>query len=427
MECVTPTRKRKWVIDLDGALATLHSAGLVKNLNQCTFDEMLRFEDLALRYGAVVLKCLREIGFIDAANVHLTILRRHRVDDDTSGGGDGDGKHFSKLSLHLTLGVAALQDEWSCAMNAVDKRLKGKCEWLEREKDALLVGKVDDGAIKNNKIGQNMSIVFASKPVEPWKLPQPLFQFAGTYQVSVDTLETVRLNLECLENDLAKYWFSSMLIFDPLCCVRSDAWVQRMHEEHKLGVQKKRKRGDGGHCSEEQSPMSVTSAMGKIPMTPFLLPDFVRDLLVSHETTFNTTMQSLGRQRPSVVTLSMVERGEAVFVQLTRPALCVAYLTQGVPCLYKHRANGCVVCVYTNPDYSAKDDEERKLKPWKHGKTRVFVFCYGCKEDGRGKAPAQCMRRTPCSVIHPPAWPWYEIFPYDAQIAYDLRSVKQSE
>eukprot|EP00961_Rhodomonas_salina_P292900 3933306-Rhodomonas_salina.1 len=59
----------------------------------------------------------------------------------------------------------ARQRAWADAMRRVDAMLSCRSvEWVRAESDALLLRHVDDRHALQNSAGQNMSILFASKP-----------------------------------------------------------------------------------------------------------------------------------------------------------------------------------------------------------------------------------------------------------------------
>eukprot|EP00961_Rhodomonas_salina_P106576 1435343-Rhodomonas_salina.1 len=60
MECTIPAVEKKWVIDIDGDVAVLHRCGLCESADTCSAAEASNVETLALRYAALVVRCLRE-------------------------------------------------------------------------------------------------------------------------------------------------------------------------------------------------------------------------------------------------------------------------------------------------------------------------------------------------------------------------------
>lgn len=360
MECTRQLKKKKWVIDLDGDLNELFAVGLIKDKGVCSFTEAECIEKLAIEYGALRLKCLHEIGFLGASgSLWMSMTRRHRP--ATEGG-------YSKLSLHITLGVMATHGEWRRAIHASGALLSK----LGSE-EVLKMCVIDDQHVASNSMGQNMSILHASKPVGEREVKQPLFSFAGCFVVnlesgggagySVNAVKSWNVTGERLSE--TQYRLSSMLVESGLECERCSVWAMKSQLQFvaKDGKDKiNGKRGLVGVQGSDKASKAVKKTIlgeGELENSTLEMlrsntvqwadfPGFGVFLLNNQGVSFlNDQMPSLFKSFPPVIPEIHKGVGHVKMVKVERPLLCIRYLiSRHKRRVYRHEQNGCLVSQY---------------------------------------------------------------------------------
>eukprot|EP00961_Rhodomonas_salina_P291720 3932252-Rhodomonas_salina.2 len=359
MECTLLEEEKKWVIDVDGNVEELVKAGfLKKGALTISEEDALRFEKLSIVYAKVVLQCLLGIEFIKGRFVFFSICTRHKKIEEIGGCDREKGVCFKKLSLHITLNVSASQEKWRFAWFAVRKYIQTHLSvFSQEEQDAVkYVGCADDEHVLRNSRGQNMSTVFASKPVKNGDKAEPLFTFRWMFMFDLEG-KVLHQGDESgfLKNDMVKYWVTSMVVMDPFCLKCNNGWKNIEMEENI----RKRKYKEGNGESEGNKSCKVTSTWDSNQV-----PKFVQDLLLGGSGTFvNTTMESLARGIPKIIPTNAMDDGCLYLFHVGHPKLCILRLISLRPVIHSHEKNGCKVCVY----------KEKKGIGYN---TRVFVWCY---------------------------------------------------
>ena len=441
MECVRAGNVRKWVIDIDGKPEELHAIGLCASKKGCTAAEVEVVDSLALRYAGMVLRCLKDISFLGLNNdLFFTMLRRHASKGERN---EKSEVLYSKLSIHLTLNVAALHEEWLKAMGEVYRVLDGvwakvKQEerasivpvWMkgEEEQRALRLLEVDDRSIVRNSTGQNISILFSNKmrkPGEPVEA-QPLFAFAGLFHVGTkasgfagEQWVPQYFAVDCIAYDCSRYIFSSMAVIDPLCCQGGgkgwDSWkaakVLRVNTWNAQQEKKRKRLGVEDVGNVYGKGRVLISEAGARSNKWFdiqeILPLYAYKLLIGSSTVASFSADRLYTSSlPSCISGELKPLENIWCVQLQKMRVCPRrYLHGQHDALVPHTSNGCKVCVYMKEGGS---------------KVRVFAFCHGCRtsrhcvgKNGKlGSGGFVLERERGDSALN---WPWVEIFPEDSQ------------
>jgi hypothetical protein len=406
MECTNQSKAKKWVIDIDGSVSALHAIGLCESLQYITDTETQNIESLASDYACLVLRCLRDIGFItEDQNVCFSITRRHRRSEEG----------VVKISLHVTLDIFACHHEWSRAMARVYHAFaKRKHEWLQDYEKALKLHHVDDKHVVGNSAGQNISIVFSSKPVNMGEPRQPIFEFVGLFilEAAKTTSEIMSLSEQGLDysDGATVFRLTSMLLRDEFSI---DA---RWQPEESTSVSQSKQRGHKrlfqieGQCANQDETNEFPKHAKRTPLQENI-PAFVMQLLFDESASaLNFTMPSLWSGLPRCVPEE--HRGQPGVVEcfkIERPRRCVRYLLSLKPSNYRHASNGCKVCVYRAPCGNGTETPD----------ARVFVMCFACQADGVCRAPIVNRRRSQASLRYGGGgdiFPWCEIFGEDMEI-----------
>ena len=382
MECVRAGNVRKWVIDIDGKPEELHAIGLCASKNGCTAAEVEVVDSLAVRYAGMVLRCLKDISFLGLNNdLFFTMLRRHASKGERN---EKSEVLYSKLSIHVTLNVAALHEEWLTAMGEVYRVLdtawaKVKQEerpnivpvWMqaEEEQKALRLLEVDDRSIVRNSTGQNISILFSNKMLKPGEPveAQPLFAFAGLFHMGTkasgfggEQWVPRHFAVDCIAYDCSRYIFSSMAVIDPLCCQGGgsgwDSWkaakVLRL-KTWNAQQEKKRKRVDvedvKGVCGKGRVVISEAQATSKKWFDiQKILPLYAYKLLIGSSTKASFSADRLYTSSlPSCISGELKPLENIWCVQLQKMRVCPRRYLRGQDDAHvPHTSNGCKVCVY---------------------------------------------------------------------------------
>eukprot|EP00961_Rhodomonas_salina_P179423 2420922-Rhodomonas_salina.2 len=244
-------------------------------------------------------------------------------------------------------------------MSALHRRNGGSRVFSQEERDAVkYVGCVDDEHVLRNSTGQNMSTVFASKPVKKGEKPEPLFTFRWMFMLDLEGRVLHRGDDSgFLKDDNVKYWVTSMVVMDPFCVKSNSEW-KNIEMEENIRKRKSRESNGGsgeGKCCKLTSSLSWDSNK---------VPKFVQDLLLGGSGTFvNTTMESLARGIPKIIPPNAMEDGRVYVFHVGHPKLCILRLISLRPVIHSHEKNGCKVCVYSEQTGITYN-------------TRVFVWCY---------------------------------------------------